>query len=168
SSDNPGEIARPSLPQVFELVGRDSSGNAVVKYGFVLKQWFVNRGSYTRTNSSMEAWCSRIGYRVPNVRDLTNASCRAYNYNPEGSCNGLVEATPTSPDYKMRRHIGAGFFSEWGNMNDYPEANFYGLYYWTNDKANSSDRNFFDVHLDWGYVHSIGESANLFGVCVYP
>ncbi|OTQ63799.1 hypothetical protein, partial [Gilliamella apis] len=42
SSDNPGEIARPSLPQVFELVGRDSSGNAVVKYGFVLKQWFVN------------------------------------------------------------------------------------------------------------------------------
>ena len=168
SSDNPGEIARPSLPQVFELVGRDSSGNAVVKYGFVLKQWFVNSGNNQKDHFSVESWCSRIGYRVPNVRDLTNASCRAYNDNPEGSCNDLVEATPTSPDDKMRRHIGAGFFSEWGNMNDYPGANFYGLYYWTNDKKNSNSRNFFDVHLDWGYVHYLRGVANLFGVCVYP
>ncbi|SCC33311.1 hypothetical protein GA0061081_12024, partial [Gilliamella bombicola] len=42
-SGNPSPLDVPSLPQRFELVGRDSRGNEV-RYGFVLKQWFVNRG----------------------------------------------------------------------------------------------------------------------------
>ena len=51
SLDDPGNIDKPSLPQVFELVGRDSpDGNVVVKYGFELKQWFINRGKTVYTN----------------------------------------------------------------------------------------------------------------------
>lgn len=44
-SDSPGIIYRPSLPQTFELVGRDSLDNAIIKYGFQLKKWFINRGN---------------------------------------------------------------------------------------------------------------------------
>ncbi|MCT6885963.1 MAG: hypothetical protein M3Z47_08365, partial [Gilliamella apis] len=71
-SENPYSIGRLSLPQTFELVGRDSSGNAVVKYGFKLKQWFVNRGGRKDyTYSSISSWCNNIGYRIPKVKDLT-------------------------------------------------------------------------------------------------
>jgi hypothetical protein len=42
---NPSRITVPKLPQTFELVGRDiNTGDEVVKYGFVLRQWFVHRG----------------------------------------------------------------------------------------------------------------------------
>ena len=163
-SDNPDEIDKPSLPQVFELVGRDSSGNAVVKYGFVLKQWFVNSGyRYTDTYSRTEAWCSRIGYRVPNVRDLTNAPCRARN--PEDACNGLVEATPSSPDNVARRHIGGGFIAEWGKIFNYTGANFYDSFYWTQDRG--SHQKYFIVDSFFGEV--FGENSVIKrGLCVYP
>ena len=172
-TNNPGQIARPSLPQTFELVGRDSSGNAVVKYGFELKQWFVNRGPNLYSYSSVESWCNKIGgYRVPNVRDLTNASCRGNN--TEDACNGLVEATPTSPyDYLLRR-IGAGFFSEWGKMHTYPDANFPyggvgGSRYWTQDRAGSTQKFFYVYWLIGGMMPLNGNIDNkVGGLCVYP
>ncbi|OTQ34300.1 hypothetical protein B6C96_11320 [Gilliamella apis] len=180
SSDNPGQIDRPSLPQVFELVGRDSSGNAVVKYGFELKQWFVNRGDYTGNYSSVESWCNKIGgYRLPNVKDLTNASCRAFHGNLEVTCNGLVEATPSSPDNFARRHIGGGLFSEWGNMCKYRGANFPcydripgGVLfdYWTQDRKGGSTQKFFYVYSADGYIATEqGDINNKHGeLCVYP
>ena len=177
-SDNPRRIDRISLPQVFELVGRDSRGNVVVKYGFVLKQWFVNRGTYwyeyypSSSGVSVSSWCNKIGgYRLPNVRDLTNASCRANNDNPEDSCNGLVEATPSSPDKQYRRYIGAGFFTEWGVMHDYTGTNFYYISYWTQDRAEGNNQNFVVntyvgvVSLNYSAINSIDKAAVL---CVYP
>ncbi|PXY93938.1 hypothetical protein [Gilliamella apis] len=174
-SENPGRIDRPSLPQVFELVGRDSSGNAVVKYGFVLKQWFVNRGKGRYDYSSISSWCNNIGYRLPEVKDLTNATCRTGSWETGAwGCQGkaeLVGAKPSSPVNSYMRHIGAGFFSEWGNMNDYTGSNFnfdyYMNYYLTSDKTNDSKYPFFGISWDMG-------SANydiltmLVGVCTYP
>ena len=173
-SDNPGRIDRLSLPQVFELVGRDNHGNAVVKYGFKLKQWFVNRGNYTSNLSSLSSWCNKIGgYRVPNVSDLTNASCRGNN--TEDSCNGLVEATPSSPDSFYSRYIGAGFFTEWGYMvsspYNYPDANFNYVRYWANDKTNSNQYSFI-VDSGGGFMLAYPtrevENEKLSGVCTYP
>ena len=158
SSNNPGEIDRLSLPQVFELVGRDSSGNAVVKYGFVLRKWFVNRGSYGGTYSNTNSWCSRIGgYGVPKVKDLTNANCH--------SIVGCQSATPTSPDKYFRRHIGAGFFTEWGPMVRYTRANFNQYYYWANDKT-SDNRYYFAVDVSLGDV--LFNGAQKWVLCVYP
>ncbi|WP_143421994.1 hypothetical protein [Gilliamella bombi] len=71
---SPSQITVPSLPQTFELVGRDRSGNEV-RYGFVLRQWFVNRGDQSKTYSDQLAWCNGLGYCIPRVRDLTNAKC---------------------------------------------------------------------------------------------
>ena len=176
-SDNPSRIARPSLPQVFELVGRDSSGNAVVKYGFELKQWFVNSGNNEKNHSSVESWCNNIGYHLPNVRDLTNGSCRILN--SEDDCNGLVEATPSSPDPWFRRHIGGGLFSEWGMVEDYVGANFPGLgsgaggtwtfKYWTQDIVISTQR-FFYVNTRYGSFSpdTWNYSTRGGGACVYP
>ena len=180
-SDNPSRIARPSLPQVFELVGRDSRGNAVVKYGFELKQWFVNSGNNEKNHSSVESWCNNIGYRLPNIRDLTNGSCRE-NLDKEfedGYCNGVVDATPSSPDSWFRRHIGGGLFSEWGMVEDYFGANFPGLgsgaggtwtfKYWTQDIVISTQR-FFYVNTRYGSFSpdTWDYSTRGGGLCVYP
>lgn len=72
----PEPISKPNLPQKFELVGKDSSGVEVLKYGFVLKQWFVNRGkNYSNRGSLTQQidWCSSIGYRLIKIKDFTNA-----------------------------------------------------------------------------------------------
>ena len=168
-SENPGRIDRPSLPQTFELVGRDSSGNAVVKYGFVLKQWFVNSGNNEKNHSSVESWCNNIGYRLPNVSDLTNASCQGRFSGPH--CQGAVGATPSSPENFYRRHIGAGFVTEWGQMHFYPGANFlydfyHNLYYWTQDRPGSSQEYFV---VDVGGRVNLGSNGdNRWGLCAYP
>ncbi|OTQ55605.1 hypothetical protein [Gilliamella apis] len=179
-SENPDRIDRPSLPQVFELVGRDSSGNAVVKYGFELKQWFVNRGNAWVNYSSVESWCNKIGgYRLPNVKDLTNASCRAYRGNSEVTCNGLVEATPTASGSDARRHIGAGFFTEWGYMCKYRGANFpcsdripgggFTFNYWTQDRVDSTQKFFYVDSYDGSMTTRNGNINNKHGgLCVYP
>ena len=171
STDNPrslGSIPNPTLPQTFELVGRNSSGEAVVKYGFQLKQWFVNRGISYYSLSSTSSWCSNIGYRIPNVKDLTNASCQGVNSSP--LCEGSVGATPSSPNDFYRRHIGAGLFTEWGYMYDYTGANFNasgapGAGYWTIDTMH--DIVFVvgsnDGHIGGNSLDGIGS-----GLCVYP
>ena len=176
-TDYPDPIDRPSLPQTFELVGRDSSGNAVVKYGFELKQWFVHSGNNEKNHSSAESWCNNIGYHLPNIRDLTNGSCRGLN--SEDDCNGVVEATPSSPDPWFRRHIGGGLFSEWGMVEDYVGANFPGLgsgaggtwtfKYWTQDIVISTQR-FFYVNTRYGSFSpdTWNYSTRGGGLCVYP
>ena len=175
-SDNPSRIARPSLPQVFELVGRDSSGNAVVKYGFELKQWFVNRGNYASTHSSILSWCNKIGgYRLPKVKDLTNATCHGNAGGNVDYCQyyandvNAIGATPSSPGNHYNRHIGAGFFTEWGDMRDYTGANFPSGWLdspnWTSDQS-SDNRVYFEVDLSYGYVLYFYNKS--FGVCVYP
>ena len=148
---NPGRVNVPSLPQTFELVGRDSSGNAVVKYGFVLKQWFISftPGISTKPNLNyVSSWCNKTGYHLPKVSDLTNGSC------PEGGrCQGAVGATPSSPDWYLRRHIGAGFFSEWGRVSDYGGTSFssyHSAYY--SSELTSDGVKVFTVRLPEGYA----------------
>ena len=170
-SDNPGEIDRPSLPQVFELVGRDSSGNAVVKYGFELKQWFVVRGR-DDYYFGMSPWCNRIGYRLVKVMDLTNATC--YEWSTDAVCqnyrNEIVGATPSSRGNYASRHIGAGFFTEWGYMRDYTGANIdNGNGYWTSEQL-SDNQYVLKVRADTGVVIQ-GKpirGSNGQGMCTYP
>ncbi|MCX8663400.1 hypothetical protein [Gilliamella sp. B2911] len=161
SSANPGPLSTISLPQTFELVGRDSNGTPVVKYGFTLKQWFVHRGSKDDAYSNTLSWCNSLGYRMPSVKDLTNASCSGNGSNTH--CRGLVGATPSAPHNGYMRHIGSGFFTEWGKMDDYSGVGFKYFYYWTSDLAGSS---WFIVaadsgSVDWYYLYHSG-------LCAYP
>ncbi|MBI0153346.1 hypothetical protein [Gilliamella sp. W8128] len=169
-SENPRRIDKPSLPQTFEIVGRDRSGNAVVKYGFVLKQWFVNRGSYVSTSSSVESWCNKIGYRLPKVRDLTNATCQPRRGQSQDVCQGVESATPSSPDHRVRRHIGTGLLSEWGEMYVYAGANFFKGYFWATADYNfvikqGSDTTEDPTGIIW-FLPTLTESFR--GLCVYP
>ncbi|MFQ0999694.1 hypothetical protein [Gilliamella sp. BG6] len=162
---HPNPIAKPQLPQTFELVGRDiNTGDEVVKYGFVLKQWFVNRGSRSKTYSDQLAWCNSLGYRMPRVRDLTNAVCSGVF---SGShCQGAVGATPSSSDNHYKRHIGAGFFTEWGYVRkSYTDSGFVYISYWTSDATGSNQ---FLVHSHTGSVRSIAGHHPLFCLCTAP
>ncbi|MCX8585598.1 MULTISPECIES: hypothetical protein [unclassified Gilliamella] len=158
-SANPGRISKPTLPQTFELVGRDTNGTPVVKYGFTLKQWFVNRNT-TRgyTYPDILSWCDSIGYRMPRVSDLTNASCP----NNDSDCRGSVGATPSSPGNHFMRHIGSGFFAEWGSMQSYYSSGFKNGRYWA-DGSNGSGQ--FIVSTEPGSVYS---DYGIFGLCSHP
>ena len=153
-SDNPSRISTPSLPQTFELVGRDINGTPVVKYGFTLKQWFVNRGGAERTHYNTLSWCNSIGYRLVKVKDLTNA-----NYNNLG-------ATPSAYGGRYMRHIGSGFVTEWGRMFDYSGVGFFyeKPWYWTSDSIRG---NWSVVNTRDGSLKTMF-SAGYNGLCTYP
>ena len=142
----------------------------MLKYGFELKQWFVNSGNNEKNHSSATSWCTNIGYRVPKAKELTNASCQGRD---SGAwCQGAVGATPSSPNNWYRRHIGAGFITEWGGLNYYRGANFfysyyYNLHYWTQDRSGSS-QDFFWVNSEFGSVGLVGNGGYDYGLCAYP
>ena len=166
NSSSPSPISKPTLPQTFELVGRDSNGTPVVKYGFTLKQWFVHRGTNYYTYSNTLSWCNSIGYRLPKIKDLTNASCPSdANYN---NCRGSIGAEPASLRNHYRRHIGSGFLTEWGRMTDYSGAGFNSRYwYWTSNLYDYYSRRFV-VRAEGGDINNNYEGGNEPGLCVYP
>ncbi|OCG10287.1 hypothetical protein A9G13_00675 [Gilliamella sp. wkB178] len=167
-STSPGRIARPSLPQTFVLVGKDSSNNEVVRYGFELQRWFVTRGVNVNTYPYHSSWCSSLGYRLPQVKDLTNAKCGVNRYFP--CVNGIDGATPLSNNNNYQRNIGAGLFTEWGFMVNYNAtaagAGFGYFYYWTSDSDGSNQ--FTVVHPNFGNVEFNIPSLYNGVVCVYP
>ena len=163
SSSNPTPLTPPSLPQTFELVGSDRSGNEV-RYGFKLKQWFVNRGDKGDYLSNQTAWCDSLGYRMPKVSDLTNAKCGVDNSNFP-CVNSINGATPSSSGNYYMRYIGAGFFTEWGYMDDYDDADFVNYYYWTSDTSVSNE---FSVGSDDGDVIHLNVYRRDYVVCTTP
>jgi hypothetical protein len=99
------------LPATFELVGQDSHGSAVIKYGFKLKQWFVTRGEYNYYGYfNSLSWCRSIGYQMPRVRDFTNSQC--IGVMGGSGCEGSVGTTPSSSSNHYQRNINAGFLTE--------------------------------------------------------
>ncbi|WP_237398400.1 MULTISPECIES: hypothetical protein, partial [unclassified Gilliamella] len=80
-------------------------------------------------------------------------------------CTGAVGATPSSSNNVYERHIGAGFFAEWGNMRYYADAGFVSGNYWTGDRR-SIDR--FYVHSINGTVRSYLDRDSVYGVCTAP
>ena len=175
-TNNPSPIGIPSLPQAFEIVGKMKDGGretgVVVKYGFVLKQWFVNRQKRFYTYRDTSTWCTKVGYRMPTVKDLTNASCKGEGVGNPYRCEGSVGATPSAPNNYYTRHIGAGFFSEWGKMQDYSGGDFHGglsygdTYYWTSDISPHPYR-IFVVDSSTGGI-DLNMYSEHYGVCVYP
>jgi hypothetical protein len=161
---HPNLIAKPQLPQTFELVGRDIKTNdEVVKYGFVLRQWFVNRGDEWKIYSDQLAWCNGLGYRMSRVRDLTNGKCGVHFNFP--CINGVDGATPSSVHSGYQRRIGAGFFTEWGEMLSYPDAGFRGYGCWAYGAPGSSRLYHVDSHGGW----VVGYDSNIdYAVCTTP
>jgi hypothetical protein len=160
---NPARIYTPALPKTFELVGYDSSGAAVIKYGFVLQKWFVSRGERSATNIETENWCTSLGYRLPQAKDFTNAVCSGANETM--FCRSLVGATPASSGHHYQRQIGAGFFSEWGDIIHYKGAGIANAWFWTSDPYGGwrfrIDSTAGSADGDYPYNHNNG-------LCIYP
>ncbi|MWP61148.1 hypothetical protein [Gilliamella sp. Pas-s25] len=157
---NRNSISKPDLPQKFELVGYDSSGKSVIKYGFELQKWFVNRGSRFNLFSSHENWCKTLGYRVIQVKDFTNANCTGLH----SSCQS---AKPSSARNHYHRRIGGGLLSEWGYMTEYMDL--VGLpsdnAYWTSDVVEGKK---LVVTAVGGQVKTRNSNETAYGMCVYP
>ncbi|OCL23439.1 hypothetical protein [Gilliamella sp. wkB171] len=156
----PGSVAPASLPQTFVIAGKDSRNKAVLSYGFVLKQWFVARplGVGDITVDSASSWCSSLGggYRLPQVKDLTNAV-------QSNIVRGTwTPATPPSSGNYADANIGAGFLSEWGNVHFYISSIFTG----STAIAIGDDSTLLTVFYDIGVVHDYSSRNDL--VCVYP
>ncbi|SCC25132.1 hypothetical protein GA0061081_11254 [Gilliamella bombicola] len=173
NSATPSPLTVPSLPQTFELVGRDSSGRAVVKYGFELRHWFVHRGSKNYIQPNQSSWCRSLGYRLPRVKDLTNAVCGRVWSNPSADyhCESVVGATPSSSGNHYQRRIGAGFFTEWGYMSNYADVGFLhnNKYYWTIDATKTDDAS--GVESNFGHITGAAASNSnniFFVVCTTP
>ncbi|OCG09073.1 hypothetical protein A9G13_03180 [Gilliamella sp. wkB178] len=166
-SATPGSIAKPTLPQTFVLVGKDSSNREVLKYGFELQHWFVNRGDRDDIYAYTSSWCSNLGggYRLPQVKDLTNAVCSGSGVEPSFPCTGAVGATPSSDGNHYQRNIGAGLFTEWGDMTGYTAAGFVYNRYCTSDSNGSYQ---FNLMPNFGNVFSVNPSYVTYGVCAYP
>ncbi|MCO6561374.1 MAG: hypothetical protein J6574_09840, partial [Gilliamella sp.] len=153
--DNPKpSVVKPRLPQTFELVGRDIYGGEVVKYGFVLRQWFVSRGQTWSIYSDQLAWCNSLGYRLAKVSDLTNA---VRTDNPP-----ISGAAPSSSGNYYQRNIGAGFFTEWGYRS---YSGFVGDVYWASDATGSYQ---FPVGSPTGIVFRRSASDSYYAVCTAP
>ncbi|OTQ69932.1 hypothetical protein B6D17_09780 [Gilliamella apis] len=164
SSDNPGQIDRPSLPQSFELVGRDSSGNAVVKYGFELNKWFVNRGGYTSNYYRMKSWCNSLGYRFVTARDLTDKVCYRDCHVNDRSVRQVGATPSSSQNFYARRGEGL-LFTEWGDMPAYTGAAFSRGKYWV---ESNRGWNYYVSSGRGAYIAGSPSSASFGGVCVYP
>ena len=162
-SDEPsslGSIHKPVLPITFELVGVDPQSNKeVVKYGFQLKQWFVNRGGTSQPKDKNISWCENIGYRVPNYQELTNAPV-----------SDIASTTSPSQDNHHTRAIDNGFFAEWGYMYGYRGAQFVrGVfpYLATDIKINSGTNNGTDSDSNNGTDNGTENDANKYEIIVF-
>ena len=166
--DSPAPIFKPDLPQVFELLGRDYQNNIVVKYGFVLKQWFVNRSTKDYSYSNSSRWCSAIGSNMPKVKDLTNAVCLGSWAGDH--CKGSSGASPASDGNYYQRQINAGLFSEWGNMPTYSNAKFGMNHYWTSESNSNGEQ--FGVYATGGGIFKFNpnDSGDTYShtICVAP
>jgi hypothetical protein len=146
NSDNPVPVFKPSLPQTFELVGRNRHNEEVVRYGFVLKHWFVYRNK-EGSQSEQTAWCSAIGYRMPRVKELTNVKCGRIDGRGGITfpCLNDIDGAfrpPTNyredwaPEYELR-YVDAGLVTEWdlvgGGLNPNPVVVDARGYNWTSD-----------------------------------
>ena len=100
---------------------------------------------------------------MPRVRDLTNAKCGVDSRFP--CVNGIDGAAPSSSVNYYMRHVGAGFFTEWGFMNRYADAGFVNSTYWTSDATGSTQ---FTVYSAYGDVVSYSASMSRYGLCTAP
>ncbi|MWN06846.1 hypothetical protein, partial [Gilliamella sp. Pas-s95] len=74
-------------------------------------------------------------------------------------------AVPSSSGNWYQRHIGAGFFTEWGYMVSYADAGFVGYNYWASDATGSYG---FRVYSGYGGVGSYSASYSSYAVCTAP
>ncbi|MCX8584070.1 hypothetical protein J3T94_08505, partial [Gilliamella sp. B3372] len=70
------------------------------------------------------------------------------------------------------RHIGSGFFTEWGKMADYSGVGFGKRVYWTSDLgSNPNGSEQFTVYTDHGNVYWFYNNSRylyLYVLCAYP
>ncbi|OCG08927.1 hypothetical protein A9G13_02380 [Gilliamella sp. wkB178] len=151
-----------TLPQSFVIVGKDSSNREVLKYIFGLQHWFVNSGNQKDYYNRYLCDASR-GYRMPQVKDLTNATCGRYGWTC--SVDKIEGAKPSSGQNRFSRVIRAGFFSEWGDMSNYTAAGFTGYLYWTSDYNNTYGQHL--VYPNSGRVVTNSSDKEAW-LCAYP
>lgn len=164
----PGWVNKPNLPQTFELVGYDGNGNAAIRYGFVIRKWYIHRAAREYELEPQKQWCANTGYRLVKVNDLTNAVCDSW-WDTRSTCRGAVGATPSSSQNHLQRQIGAGIQAEWSWLNFYNGVGYTEWTYWTDDQKSTGATTYNFVVEATGFISSKDVNRNRYlAICVTP
>lgn len=127
---------------------RSSQGN-IIKYHFMLKSWFINRGSTKMNWSDADAYCSsQSGYSLATAAQMS-----------------------LHTNYTATRVRGTGaLWNEWGGLMHYTGSGFFGGIYWLSEKDHllseqSRFSSHYSVKLGNGVVFSIYDDIPSYVVC---
>ncbi|HAU3143036.1 TPA: invasin [Salmonella enterica] len=127
---------------------RSSQGN-IIKYRFMLKSWFINRGSTEMNWSDADAYCSsQSGYSLATAAQMS-----------------------LHTNYTATRVRGTGaLWNEWGGLMHYTGSGFFGGIYWLSEKDHLlSEQSRFSSHyfvkLGNGVVFNIYDDIPSYVVC---
>ncbi|MCO6561361.1 MAG: hypothetical protein J6574_09770, partial [Gilliamella sp.] len=76
-----------------------------------------------------------------------------------------VGATPSSGNNVYQRRIGAGFFTEWGRMDNYADAGFVSDFYQTSD-VKTTDGFYLHAHAQDGMIRDY--RLRYYAACTTP
>lgn len=145
-----------AVPTSFILYSDKEKQNKI--YSFTIKKWFIAQTGDGLSYHDATQYCNNLGYQLPKIEQLTNASLDDINGNIAGQ-----------PNHYQRR-IGGGLFSEWGETNDeyYRGCNFKNnTNYWT--LASSQEDLFEDQDLDTNeHINLDTMELNNQTVCISP
>lgn len=152
------------IPTTFTIYSDNTKTTPI--YTFKINRWFIVRPNSDNTKGTTyaeaEQYCKDLGYRVPNVLELTNAN----NKNSPVEWNIGLQNQPNN----YQRIIGGGLLAEWGMMlrgsyhNDVSSMNF-----WTTNAKKFNNKNLhYVVGTNIGDINLTEDSEKAQGICVSP
>lgn len=159
--DSASQSLKVFEPTTFTIFA-DSNYNTKL-YTFEINQWFIvkptqNHDDKGVTYDKARQYCNNIGYRMPYIKDLTNAN------------SPLSVGLPGQPN-NYQRSIGGGLLAEWGRMNDAVYENKVTLMkFWVNKQNAPVDESTkYSVYTsDGGILGSVTSSDTAQTICVSP
>lgn len=152
-----------------EIVARDSSNNPVMKYGFNLTKWFINRGSQPTSATELDVWCQGLGnagtnYITPSINSVTNSNSPSWW--PGTSWGNLALRVIGDGDtpHPNTNLMTGGILSEWGSLSEYTVFTD-GMYYTINSTSSGARLR---ISSDSGAMHAnldFYPSQRLLGMC---
>lgn len=172
-ANNGGEFA----PSTFNFYA--DGGKSKLLYNFKIGRWYIGDTSFNTYGTSRNI-CNGLqptgSYRIPNIRDYTNANTQE-GYYPPVPGKSMYYERKISYWHDTERIMVGGLVSEWGNLssNYYSEANYVGgTAGWTQQTTNTINGTvrwgggFGDGRVYWNWDWYLPAVIRVGTTCVSP